>query len=114
MTENIDVRLLQIQYDKLHKENDDLRKGGHNGGNGTPPSGGNLEKRVENLEKAIPEVKEKLVRVETKLDSVEKHGATKADLVAMESTLIKWFIGTAFAMVGLATAIGFGLARLLK
>lgn len=80
----------------------------------TPPGGGDLEKRVEALEKASLETRERLIRIETKLESVEKHGSTKADLVTLESTLIKWFIGTAFAMVGLATAIGFGLARLLK
>lgn len=95
-------------------ESSDSKRSKDNTGGGNPPSGNDMEKRVENLEKAIPEVKEKLVRVETKLDSIEKHGATKADLATLESTLIKWFIGTTFAMVGLATAIGFGLARLLK
>lgn len=72
-----------------------------------------MERRVEELEKAIPDIRERLVRVETKLDSLERHGATKADLSSLESTLIKWFVGTAFAMVGLAAAIAFGLARLL-
>ena len=80
---------------------------------GDPPGGDDLERRVQELEKAIPDIRERLVRVETKLDGLEKHGATKADLAAVESTLIKWFVGTAFAMVGLATGIGFGLARLL-
>ena len=73
-----------------------------------------MEARVKALEVAIPDIRERLVRVETKLDSVEKHGATKADLATMESTLIKWFVGTAFAMVGLASAIAFGLARYLS
>lgn len=95
-----------------NESSDSKRSKDNTGGN--PPGGNDMEKRVENLEKAIPEIREKLVRVETKLDSIEKHGATKADLAILESTLIKWFIGTAFAMVGLATAIGFGLARLLK
>lgn len=87
--------------------------GGHNG-NGNPPNGSDMEKRVEQLEKALPEIREKLVRVEAKVEGIEKHGATKADLAGLEATLIKWFVGTAFAMVGLATAIGFGLARLIK
>ncbi|MDL2200849.1 hypothetical protein QQF45_17545 [Halopseudomonas aestusnigri] len=86
---------------------------GSNNGGGDPP-GDDMEARVKALEVAIPDIRERLVRVETKLDSVEKHGATKADLATMESTLIKWFVGTAFAMVGLASAIAFGLARYLS
>ena len=87
--------------------------GGLKNGGGDPP-GDDMEARVRALETAIPDIRERLVRVETKLDSVEKHGATKADLATMESTLIKWFVGTAFAMVGLASAIAFGLARYLS
>ena len=72
-----------------------------------------MERRVQELEKAIPDIREGLVRVETKIGSLERHGATKADLASLESTLIKWFVATAFAMVGVAAAIAFGLARLL-
>lgn len=90
-----------------------LRRDGKDG-NGGPPGGGDLEKRIEALEKAIPDIRERLVRVETKVDSIEKHGATKADISSLESTLIKWFVGTAFAMTGLATAVAFGLGRMLK
>jgi len=83
------------------------------GTSGNPPGGDDLEKRVEALEKAIPDLRERLVRVETKIDSIEKHGATKLDLSTTEGTLIKWFVGTAFAMTGLSAAIAFGLARFL-
>lgn len=38
----------------------------------------------------------------------------KTEMHAMETRLIKWFVSTAFAMTGVATAIAFGLARLLK
>lgn len=80
---------------------------------GEPPGGDDLDKRVEALEKAIPDLRERLVRVETKIDSIEKHGATKLDLSSTEGTLIKWFVGTAFAMTGLSAAMAFGLARFL-
>ncbi|MGY4493867.1 hypothetical protein [Pseudomonas sp. TE3610] len=72
-----------------------------------------MEKRVGKLEDALPDIREKLTRLEGKTDSIEKHGATKADLSGTESTLIKWLIGTAFAMTTLASATTFGIARLL-
>lgn len=112
---NVDFTL--AVRDALRKEmgqfrNDIGGSGDHTGGN--PPGGNGLEKRVEALEKSVQDARERLIRIEGKAESIEKHGATKADLASLESTLIKWFVGTAFAMVGLATAIGFGLARLLK
>tara|TARA_R110000751_G_scaffold78736_1_gene158865 strand:+ start:8214 stop:8549 length:336 start_codon:yes stop_codon:yes gene_type:complete len=86
---------------------------GHTGG-GNPPSGDDMERRMQLLEAAIPDIREKLTRSEAKLDSIDKHGATKADLASTESTLIKWYVGTAFALVGLASAMAFGVARLLS
>ncbi|ROZ80916.1 hypothetical protein EF096_15750 [Pseudomonas neustonica] len=73
-----------------------------------------MERRMQALEAAIPDIRDKLTRSETKLDSIEKHGATKADLASTESTLIKWYVGTAFALVGLTSAMAFGVARLLQ
>jgi len=66
------------------------------------------------IPKEIPAIRERLARIESKLESIEKHGASKADIASSESTLIKWFVATAFAMTGLASAISFGLARLLS
>lgn len=79
------------------------------GGGSEPPGGDKLEKRVEKLESALQDVREKLVRIEAKAESIDKHGATKSDLSSMESTLIKWFVATAFAL----TATTFGIARFL-
>lgn len=71
-----------------------------------------MEKRIEALEKEIPAIRERLAGIEATVRSIEAHGATKADLSSLESTLIKWFVGTAFTMVGLASAIAFTVARL--
>lgn len=82
-----------------------------------------MEKRVEKLENALPDIRERLARVEAKLDTIEKHGATKADVEGMgtriesmgtrietmgtkiESTaraIIQWSIGTALVIAGIA------------
>lgn len=69
-----------------------------------------MEKRVENLESAMQDAREKLIKIESKVESIDKHGSTKADLSSMESTLIKWFVATAFAL----TAVTFGIVRFLS
>jgi hypothetical protein len=96
-------------------------RGPSNTGNGNPPGGDDLERRIELLEKAIPDIRERLVRVETKVDHVEKTMATKTDIAELKASIAegfntqtKWFVGTAFAMTGLAASISFGLARLLS
>lgn len=79
-----------------------------------------MEKRIEALEKMLPDMRERLARVETKLDGIEKHMATKADLVNVKADLegsiaglrtamlegfasqTKWFIGTAVVLAGIA------------
>lgn len=118
MSDSIDVRLLQAQYEKLSRENADFRSGG--GGSGEPPKGDRMEKRVEKLETSITDVQVRLVRIETRLESVEANMAShtdianlKTDMQGLETRLIKWFVGTAFAMTGIAATISFGLARLL-
>jgi hypothetical protein len=100
-SENIDVRLLQAEYEKLRK-----LKGGR------PPGGDELEARVAALEKSLPEIKEKLGLILQKVEGLEKHNATKADLANTELSMLKWCIGTAIAMTGLACAITFGLTKL--
>ena len=94
--------------------------GEHTGGS-EPPGDNPLEKRVEKLEGTIVDVQLRLVRIETRLESVGATMATHSDIAGLETKLseletrmIKWFVGTAFAMVGLAATISFGLARLLK
>lgn len=94
------------------KKTDKGGGGDHTGGN--PPGDDHLEARIAAIEKAFPEIKERLVAVSVKVDSIEKHSATKADLTSTELNLIKWYVATAFAMTGLASAITFGLTRLLS
>lgn len=79
----------------------------HNGGN--PPGGDEMLARIESLEKSTLDMRERLVRVESKIDSIEKHGATKADVESvctkietMGRTLIQWSIGTAVVLAGIA------------
>lgn len=110
-SENIDVRLLQAQYAVMTKELD--KEKSRTGGPTEPPGGVELEARVAALEKAVPEIKEKLAAISVKIESIDKHSATKADLATTELNLIKWYVATAFAMTGLASAITFGLTRLL-
>ncbi|ALU63131.1 hypothetical protein ACA40_10465 [Pseudomonas syringae pv. lapsa] len=73
-----------------------------------------MEARVANLEKALPEIKERLGLILTKVESLDKHNATKADLVNTELSMLKWCIGTGIGMTGLACAITFGLTKLLS
>lgn len=81
---------------------------------GEPPNGGDsLEKRVEKLESSFLDIREKLARVETKIDSIEKHGATKNDISEMQTSLIKWFVGTALVLSGVIGSIVFGLTKLI-
>ena len=110
-SENIDVRLLQAQYAAMSSELD--KEKSRYGGPTEPPGGVELEARVAALEKAIPDIKEKLAAISVKIESIDKHSATKADLATTELNLIKWYVATAFAMTGLASAITFGLTRLL-
>jgi 50S ribosomal subunit-associated GTPase HflX len=101
---NDNVRYIQDRYrDEVEK----LRRGG---GGDEPPGDGKMEKRVDKLESSMQDVREKLIKIEAKVESIDKHGATKADLSNMESTLIKWFIATAFAL----TATTFGIVRFLS
>lgn len=81
-------------YTKEAKGNE----GGANGGE--PPYNDRMEPRVAKLEAAIPDIRERLVKIETRLE----HTSTKADVSQLESTLLKWFIGTAIALTGLAFA----------
>jgi hypothetical protein len=61
---------------------------------------GRMEARVAELEKVTADIRERLARMESGL----AHVATKNDVSVLESTLLKWFIGTAIALTGLAFA----------
>jgi hypothetical protein len=72
---------------------------------------GGMEPRVAKLEQFVDECRKdlrsmdvRLARVETLTDGITKNMATKADLAQLEATLIKWFVGTAIAIAGLAFA----------
>ncbi|MEQ4255395.1 hypothetical protein [Pseudomonas syringae] len=72
-----------------------------------------METRVTALEQSLPEIKEKLNLILVKVDSIDKNGASKADLANTELSMLKWCIGAALGMTGLACAITFGLTRAL-
>ena len=104
---NVDVRILQAQYEKLKTR----------GGPTEPPGGDGLEKRVEKLESTMADIQVRLIRVESKLDST----ATKADLSELTASLHKsmneqtWkLLAGATSMAALFSAISFGLARALS
>jgi predicted nuclease with TOPRIM domain len=73
----------------------------------------NLVQRVERLEAFVETVKERLARIEARLDVIEATMATKADLAALETRLIKWFIGTAFTMSTITASIAFAAWRFI-
>jgi hypothetical protein len=99
----------------------------HQSGGGQPPRGpidtasrrdddDGMEPRILNLEKFAEESRKdlrsidvRLTKVETVADGIAKNMATKTDLAQMEATLLKWFVGTAIALTGLA----FTAAKLL-
>jgi len=76
--------------------------------------GGNMEKRVANLEKDVGEIKVDIAGIKAKIDAHFPNFATKADIAKMETSLIKWIVGTMLATAGLTATIAFGFARLLK
>lgn len=61
--------------------------------------------RLTELEQMTTDIRERMAHVEAGLF----HLATKNDVTTLESTLLKWFIGTAIALTGLV----FATARLL-
>ncbi|MHA4868166.1 hypothetical protein ACXZ1M_10710 [Duganella sp. PWIR1] len=75
-----------------------------------------IEERVTRLEHFAEEVKHRLARIEARLDVIEAqltHMATKADLAALETRLIKWFIGTAFAITTVMAGVAVAVAKLI-
>jgi len=75
-----------------------------------------LEKRVEKLEAFADDVQHRLSRIEARLDVIEAqlgHMATKADLAALETRLIKWFIVTAFAITTVMSGVAVAVVKLI-
>jgi hypothetical protein len=74
-------------------------------------SGGNVNdfyKQLEAINQILAEMRPKLemvVEIRTKLDAVLPHLATKAELEAMRSDLIRWAIGAAVTSAGVAAAL---------
>jgi len=90
--------VIDIATARLPAHNRPRKRGGGPGG----PD--DMEQRVANLEQVTADMRVTLARIDERTESIEKHGATKADLNKMESTMITWFIGTAIALAGLAFA----------
>ena len=70
-----------------------------------------MEPRIARLEsfgdecrRDLRSVDVRLATIETLADGIAKYGATRADVAQLEATLIKWFLGTATAVAGLAFA----------
>jgi hypothetical protein len=73
--------------------------------------GDDMEPRITRLEgfadecrRDIRSVDVLLARIETTTDGLARNSATKADVAQLETTLLKWFVGTATTLAGLAFA----------
>ncbi|HTH76516.1 MAG TPA: hypothetical protein VL635_19145 [Trinickia sp.] len=65
-----------------------------------------FQARLTELEQMTTDIRERMAHVEAGL----LHVATKNDVTTLESTLLKWFIGTAIALTGFV----FAAARLVQ
>jgi len=63
-----------------------------------------MEDRRSTLESISQKTLDRLSALEVDLAVVKSNYATKEDLAKMEGTLLKWFIGTAVAISGIAFA----------
>ena len=93
MAEVIDFHQAQRQF---------VRKSGSLASGREPPDNDSMEQRVAKLESAAQDMRERLTRIECKIDSLEKHGATKADLMSVkadmtagQNRIIMWVVGAA-------------------
>ena len=79
-------------------------RGGSGSGNGI---GSGEHPGIESrFEKVTTDIRERVARIESCLS----HVATKHDVSALETTVLKWFVGTAIALVG----VTFAAARVLQ
>lgn len=83
---------------------------------GQPPKGpvdsggqseddGRMDARLTKLESVAEKTQDRLAAIEQDVAVIKSNYATKADISALESTLLKWFIATAVTMTGLAFTI---------
>ena len=63
-----------------------------------------MENRIANLISINQKTLERMSALEVDLAVGKSNYATKEDLAKMEGTLLKWFIGTAVAISGIAFA----------
>ncbi|USX18823.1 hypothetical protein NHH82_23555 [Oxalobacteraceae bacterium OTU3REALA1] len=61
-----------------------------------------MENRILNLRSINQNILDRLSALEADLAEVKSNYATKEDLAKMQGTLLKWFIGTAVAISGIA------------
>lgn len=69
-----------------------------------------LESRIRKVEETLGDVRVDVAGVRQKLDSEMPTLVTKAELKSLEATMIKWMVGVALAIGGLA----FAVARFIK
>ena len=104
-SENIDVRLLQVQYEAMRKELDEEKK--RNGGPTDPPGGAQLEARVAKLEIHAEYIRRDLD--DLKADVRDFRGESKSSF-----SLIRADMKTDFRLVfGALIASTLGLAGLM-
>lgn len=66
---------------------------------------GRMDARLTKLESIAEKTQDRLASIEQDVAVIKSNYATKADISALESTLLKWFIATAVTMTGLAFTI---------
>lgn len=79
MQSDVDVRLLQAQYDRVATalDRERRRNGGHE-----PPGGDDVDSRIINLERDMTDAKVALAKVETRLENIERTMLTKGQTAA--------------------------------
>jgi hypothetical protein len=77
-------------------------------GSSGPPA--DTDARLRKVEEALGDVRVDIATVKQRLDSELPQVVTKAELKSTEATLIKWMVGVALAIGGLA----FAAARFMK
>ena len=63
-----------------------------------------MEERTSKLESLAEKTLERITFLEVDLAVIKSNYATREDIAKMEGVLLKWFIGTAVAIAGLAFA----------
>ncbi|HEX8611441.1 MAG TPA: hypothetical protein VF800_09160 [Telluria sp.] len=63
-----------------------------------------MEARIVKLELVTEKILERLVDVERDVAVIRSNYATKEDLAALEARILKWFVGTAITLAGVAFA----------